>query len=146
MTALNQREAHVEIEAAVAQLRSKDHGTLYVVESLARQLPRESFLKAREKLERRRRSTSDPLVDDAAYFVSVLKIEVRKQRLIAAEPQGASAAAAPAPEGLVDRVKREDPQRYVQAMAALPGFDLEGYLAGYVDDEVERERLRGIAA
>ena len=46
----------------------------------------------------------------------------------------------------IERMKREDPERYVRGMAGAPGFDLEAYLAEYVDDDGERARLRELGS
>jgi hypothetical protein len=134
---------HAEIAAAVARLASKDCGTLRVVESLALQLSGESFQTVLEKFEWRRQSARG-VDDESMLLVYLLKIALKQQKLDEAEARGQAAAAAPM--GLVERVKREEPERYVRSMAARPGFDLEKYLAAYVDDEAKRERLRGIAA
>jgi hypothetical protein len=139
-----------EVAAAVECLVSKDSGTLAVVERLARSLTREEFERALKKLERRRQSTTDPLLDDAAYLVSVLKLALREQaRLRAAarvDPLARASAEKP-PSGFVERVKREEPERYIAAMVKqMPDFDVERYLACYVSDESERQRLRRLAA
>jgi hypothetical protein len=133
-----------EIAAAVIRLRSADCGTLAVVEPLARQLTPESFVAVVEKLEARTRSGS--VRNDAALLLHLLRVAVKEQMRLEVEAQAQLAASAPAPLGLVERVKREDPERYLRSMAGVPGFDVEQYLATYVDDQAERDRLRGVAA
>lgn len=133
-----------EIAAVVAQLRDKDIGTFAVVESFARQLPREGpygWLDTVEKLETRRHGSKP--IEDCRLFTFLLGIAVDEQRL--ARARTAAAAAPPPPTGLVEKVKRDHPEEYIRKMMGAPGFELETFLAVYVHDEAERDRLRGIA-
>jgi hypothetical protein len=131
-----------EIAAAVGRLRSVDHGTLAVVEPLARALPRETFLHVLRTLDHRTRAGT--VANDVGLLVRLLRVAVNEHgRRQAAE----AASDVPAVElGLVERTKRENPAGYLEAMRDVPGFDVDGFLAEYVADSAERERLRRLAA
>jgi len=125
-------------------LRSADCGTLLVVEQLALRLSSASFAAVLETLDRR--TSSGTVANDAGLLVKLLKVALREQARLAAEAQIEAAANAPPEIGPVERMKRDEPERYIANLRGVRGFDLEGYLAEYVADEAERERLRGIAA
>jgi hypothetical protein len=131
-----------EVSAAVAELRNADAGTLRQVEPLARLLPHERFRAVLDVLRERRLSST--VRNDAGLFVHLLRVEV--QALKAELGALTAEAVAPPVESMVDRVKREDPAKYIEAMKDSPAFDLEAYLVKYVDDVDERERLRRAAA
>jgi hypothetical protein len=132
-----------DVSAAVAELRNGDAGTLRQVEPLARLLPYERFRTVLEVLRERRLSST--VRNDAGLFVHLLRIEVaalRAERALLAVEN-----AVPPVESMIDRVKREEPAKYIDAMKEnYPAFDLEAYLVEYVDDVDERERLRRAAA
>lgn len=131
-----------EIEIAVGRLRSKDYGTLAVVERLALRLSREVFLRTAEKCERRR--AKGGIEDDAAYLVGVLQMRAREEDRQRAAAVAVASAAAPATG--IEKVKREEPERYLRTMLErVPDLDVEGYLQQYVDDQGERRRLLRLA-
>jgi hypothetical protein len=123
-----------EISAAVAELRNGDAGTHRQVEPLARLLPAERFFAVLENLRDRRLSST--VRNDAGLFVHLLRVAVQELRA-----EHASQAAPPV-ESMIERIKLEEPAKYIEAMKGSPVFDLEAYLAKYVDDVDERERLR----
>jgi len=127
-----------EVSAAVAELRNGDAGTLRQIEPLARLLPYERFRIVLELLRERRLSST--VRNDAGLFIHLLRVEV--QMLRAERAALAAEAIAPPVESLIDRVKREQPAKYIEAMKDSTEFDLEAYLVEYVDDVDERERLR----
>jgi hypothetical protein len=129
--------AEAEIAAAVLRLRSRDAGTLRVVESLARQLPRDRFLWVLGKLEQR--MSNGRVRDDSSLLVHLLKIAVAEEARRAVE---VTTVDEPGLLGVVEGRKRSDPAGYIEAMRGAPGFDVEGFLAAYVPDEAARERLR----
>jgi hypothetical protein len=131
-----------EISAAVAELRNGDAGTLRQVEPLARLLPYERFHAVLEVLRERRLSST--VRNDAGLFVYLLRVEVEALR--AERALSAAEKAAPPVESMIERVRREEPAKYIAAMKDSPVFDLEAYLVEYVDDVDERERLRRTAA
>jgi hypothetical protein len=137
-----------EIRTVVDGLRGADLGTFTVIESRARLLPQEAWSAVLEKFETRRRSRRG-VDDDRRMLCYLLDVAIKERRRLAVEAQLQARVAVaddPAQLGLVERVKREDPDRYIRAMRGRPGFELEAYLAQYVDDAVERARLREVAA
>jgi hypothetical protein len=131
--------SEAEVVAAVDELWSADRGTLTQVERLAFQLPADVFEATVAKLKRRRQTGS--VANDAGYLVHLLKVELRERARDRAELEIQAAAAAELPGGHAERVKREDPERYLQTMVSVPGFDAAEYVERYVADEAERRRL-----
>jgi hypothetical protein len=128
-----------DVTAAVDELWTADRGTLAQVERLAFQLPSEVFAASVETLRRRRGSGS--VANDAGLFVHLLKVELRRQARDRAELEIQAAAAVELPGGHVERIKREEPARYLRAMAGVPGFDAAGFVERYVAEDSERKRL-----
>jgi hypothetical protein len=131
------------VAAAVDELWSADRGTLTQVERLAFQLPAEVFEATVATLKRRRESGSVP--NDAGLFVHLLKVELRGRARERAEAEIQAAAVAELPGGHAERVKREDPERYLRTMVGVPGFDAAEFVERYVADDAERLRLLEVA-
>jgi hypothetical protein len=136
-----------EVVAAVRRLGSRDAGTLAVVEGLARRLTREHFFQVLDVLERRK--SSGKIANDAGLLVKLLKVAVEERARQVQEAKEAALEAIAVERssvlGVVERAKRENPERYLEAMRDVRGFDVDAYLEAYVADPAERERLRNPA-
>jgi hypothetical protein len=135
--------SQAEIAAAVDVLWSADRGTLAQVERLAFQLPADVFEATVATLRRRRESGS--VANDAGLLVHLLKVELRRRARDRAEAEIQAAAVADLPGGHAERVKREEPERYLRTMVGVPGFDAAEFVERYVVDEAERRRLLELA-
>jgi hypothetical protein len=136
-------QSEPEVAAVVRELRNADHGTLAQVERLAFQLPADVFEETVATLKRRRESGT--VANDAGLLVHLLKGALRHRARDRAEAEIQAAAAVELPGGHVERVKREDPERYLRTMAGVEGFDPVDFVERYVEDEGERRRLLGVA-